>query len=249
MKWTMILALIFSIVSASPAQAKPTEEEKCQTKKLQAVGKRDFCYRKQRARLVLGKTEDLAKCRAKFAKSITKIDERAAKKLSACRWLDEGDGTVIDLNTGLQWELKTDDGTVHDKDNIYVWNDALTVPDAPDGTVFTEFLWALNRGSTSLQAVGALDFSTTGCLGNKCDWRIPTIEELTSIIEPTFGTGVCVTLPCTTIPGETQEVPHVTITESSPTLIFIVDFSGALVRDEDKDDFLGYAVRGVRGSL
>lgn len=250
MKKPLILAAIITLAVAGPAHAKPTFEEKCQIKKLQAAGKRDLCYRKERAKLIVGKTPDIEKCRTKFAKAIRKADESAAKNLSACRWLENGDGTAFDLNTGLQWELKTDDGSVHDKDNVYSWTEGLAAADSPDGTIFTEFLWALNAGSTSLQAVGALDFTTTGCLANTCDWRVPTIEELTSIIEPAFGSGSpCVDFPCTSIPGETQEVPHATVTEAGSPLIFQVDFSGALVSDEPKDAPLGYAVRAVRGSM
>ena len=29
--------------------------------------------------------------------------------------------------TGLIWEVKTDDGSVHDKDNTYCWDDAQSV--------------------------------------------------------------------------------------------------------------------------
>jgi len=33
------------------------------------------------------------------------------------RFIDHGDGTVTDTRTGLMWEQKTDDGSIHDKDN------------------------------------------------------------------------------------------------------------------------------------
>src|SRR5262245_38097302 len=55
------------------------------------------------------------RCQAAFGKSITMADEAAANKGASCRWLDNGDLTATDLNNGLQWELKTDDGSVHDK--------------------------------------------------------------------------------------------------------------------------------------
>jgi hypothetical protein len=48
-----------------------------------------------------------------------------------------GDGTATDYDTGLQWEQKTDDGSVHDKDNTYSWSPTLG---PPDGTAFTAFL-------------------------------------------------------------------------------------------------------------
>lgn len=97
-------------------------------------------------------------------------------------WVLHGDGTVTDRRTGLQWELKTDDGSIHDKDNVYTWSATGT---APDGTVYSSFLNALN----------ATEFAGYG------DWRLPTLEELESIAEPAFPD--CSVSPCTEIPGET----------------------------------------------
>ena len=41
-------------------------------------------------------------------------------------YVDNGDGTITDLNTGLMWEKKSDDGTIHDKDDIYTWHGECT---------------------------------------------------------------------------------------------------------------------------
>ena len=49
--------------------------------------------------------------------------------------------TVADHDTGLLWEKKTDDSTLHDKDNAYNWS---TGTNNPDGTAFTVFLASLN---------------------------------------------------------------------------------------------------------
>src|SRR5207247_10311341 len=69
-------------------------------------------------------------------------------------YVDHGDGTVADLNTGLVWEKLSDDGTVHDKDNLYTWANAFT------GHVAT---------------LNAMSFA-----GHN-DWRLPNIRELQSI--------------------------------------------------------------------
>jgi hypothetical protein len=66
-------------------------------------------------------------------------------------------GTVTDNVTGLMWELKTDDGTIHDKDTIYTWANAFDV--------------FLN---------GASGLNTTSFAGYN-DWRIPNAYELFSI--------------------------------------------------------------------
>ena len=51
-------------------------------------------------------------------------------------YTDNGDGTITDNNTGLQWEKKSDEENVndndnttfpHDKDNLYTWDNAFAV--------------------------------------------------------------------------------------------------------------------------
>jgi len=78
-------------------------------------------------------------------------------------------GTFTDQNTGLQWEKKTPTGClstdVHCVDNLYTWSNTGM---APDGTLFTSFLKTLN---------------TPPCFANHCDWRIPTVKELQSIVD------------------------------------------------------------------
>ena len=62
-------------------------------------------------------------------KSIGKMNAlnvRAVRgELSSTNFIDNGDGTITDTNTGLMWEIKTDDGGPRDKDNAYTWEEAL----------------------------------------------------------------------------------------------------------------------------
>jgi len=84
---------------------------------------------------------------------------------------------VQDNNTGLMWEVKTTDGGLRDSDNTYSWasssgNDGgddgfHSSLGCPDGNCSTEKL------ADAVNAIGL-------CGAN--DWRLPTVNELTSIV-------------------------------------------------------------------
>jgi Protein of unknown function (DUF1566) len=67
--------------------------------------------------------------------------------------------------------------------NVYSWGTSIT---APDGTLFTGFLAALNLDQSD---------SRTTCFANHCDWRIPNIVELQSIFDHpcnSIGAPACI---------------------------------------------------------
>jgi hypothetical protein len=70
-------------------------------------------------------------------------------------YTDNGDGTVTDNQTGLMWEKKSDDGSLHDKDDLYSWSNAFTV-----------FIAGLNTAS----------------FAGHNDWRLPNRFELESLV-------------------------------------------------------------------
>ena len=133
--------------------------------------------------------------------------------------------TVFDRRAGLEWEKKTDDGGIHDKDNGYTWSTA--PPWNPDGTAFTVFLAALNAG---------------GCYASHCDWRLPTLEELKSIVDCSHG------IPCVApIFGPTQSSFYWSSSSlaGNPSSAWFVDFVGGGGFADGKA-FI-YDVRAVRG--
>ncbi|MFM7142722.1 MAG: DUF1566 domain-containing protein [Alphaproteobacteria bacterium] len=83
-------------------------------------------------------------------------------------YTDLGNGIVKDGRTGLFWEKKSDDGSVHDQDNIYSWS--VGDPWGTSGSAFTMLITELN---------------TPPCFGGYCDWRLPTVKELQTIVD--FG--------------------------------------------------------------
>ena len=114
-------------------------------------------------------------------------------------WPCEDGVTVADLATGLLWERKTSDGSVHDAANSYSWS--TTATGTADGTAYSVFLPALN----------------TSAFAGHSNWRLPVISELQSIMvgpgvtttstnvdppDPAMGTNVtgqsttCSTIPC-----------------------------------------------------
>jgi hypothetical protein len=84
--------------------------------------------------------------------SYTKLDSSGnALPASATSWV-----MVRDNVTGLIWEVKTDDDSIHDRDSEFTWQDAQNV-----------FVATLNSNR----------------FGGYSDWRLPTIKELAYLVD------------------------------------------------------------------
>jgi hypothetical protein len=146
--------------------------------------------------------------------------------------VDNGDGTVTDYQTGVQWEKKDGaDGwpnfaNPHDVDNAYSWSASGS---APDGTAFTDFLVKLN---------------TPPCFAGQCDWRLPSIVELQMILPTPFP---CYGNPCIDpIFGPTIGAGYwsATTDATDPTSAWLVSFYFGQVYSENKG--FTRVVRAVR---
>jgi hypothetical protein len=80
---------------------------------------------------------------------------------------------VRDEVTGLVWEVKTDDETIHDADFTYRWGGKTAISNA-GGTYYSD--WDL-----------LVDGSNTETLCGYSDWRVPTRKELESILSHDRG--------------------------------------------------------------
>jgi hypothetical protein len=238
----MLLTALFTLALAMPSEGAATPEGKCQKGRYDAAAKYAQCQHKATGKFFSGAEyllkylPAIAKCLTKYTATWSKLQAKASLAESTCdqdRFEDNGDGTVTDWLTGLQWEQKTDDATIHDKDNFYTWNGGGGGLTAADGTAFTDFLQTLN---------------SIDCFAGQCDWRLPTVAELQTILLTPYP---CATSPCIdeTVFGPTVAGTYWSATTSAglPDFAWSVDFAGGSVGNGSKifTDF----VRAVRAGL
>jgi len=122
---------------------------------------------------------------------------------AASVFVDNGNGTITDVNTGLMWEKKrkrTSSPVVctntsgscadpHDADNQYTWTDGPCCAETDyDGTAVTIFLEQLNNRCSNDPSVSCTVDANCAVPGGACgfaghrDWRLPTQTELLGIV-------------------------------------------------------------------
>ena len=190
----------------------------CLAKKRTAWGNLRKCQATEEAKQLLGKTPDLTKCQTKFTDAVAKVDAKASASAIACRYGDHGDGTVIDYDTGLQWEKKTHLSPLdictrleeHCVISSYSWDDAVAY---------------VNGTGMSLSIDSVAPTGVFAGFAGHSDWRLPTVFELRGILDVNLA-GCGFTSPCIDpILGPTRGIYWSATTDTSnPALAFTVDF-------------------------
>ena len=146
------------------------------------------------------------------------------------RFVDNSDGTISDNGTGLMWEKKAackapSEADPHCVENTYEWTKS---GKDPNGPLFTDFLAKMNRAGS----------------GTKYnDWRIPTLDELKTILDCTKPNCLDPAF------GETQasrywsSTPYAEFPDQSWTVNF---FNGAVNFRKNENALYARAVRGGR---
>ena len=173
----LLIAGVVALAGASTAHAALTTGACLASKRKAWAGLRK-CLAVAQTKQLLGKSTDPSKCYAKSQARFAAIVEKAAAAMLPCRYGDNGDGTLTDYDTGLQWEKKAGDtnsqcsGQLQCVGTAYSWLDAET------------FVSELN-GATDDGSSYPGPFGGYACLAGTCDWRLPTLVELRTIIDLT----------------------------------------------------------------
>jgi hypothetical protein len=109
-------------------------------------------------------------------RSYTKLGQNGAALSDSAT---QANGWVMtrDNVTGLIWEMKTVDGSIHDKDKTFTWCDKNSATNGGNqGTCGS------GTGSASTDTETFINALNDAHYGGFSDWRLPTIKELSSLV-------------------------------------------------------------------
>ena len=156
---------------------------------------------------------------------------------------DDNEPIFIDLNTKLVWEKKDSSDGVHNINNKYNWS--TTSSGEPNGTLFTEFLYTLNRTCdgdektvcvSDIHCKGIGENEVCGHFGIR-HWCIPNVKILHSLVDNS------VSHPSSQLPGEDIDGMYWSSTDISADSALGISFGiGRVIKIEKKNGTLARAV-------
>jgi hypothetical protein len=198
-----------------------TPEQRCLRAKLRVWAKLVTCRNIATFKIHAGLPSQLTQCQEQFA-----IRLQNADALGPCRFLDNGDSTVTDLDTGLMWEMKTP-GNVGD---THTWANALSEHvSLLNGTLFA-----------------GITFTGTPPLGGHSDWRMPSFGEIGFFLSRTC-TGPCVDPVVGDVAGGTHWSSITVDTDASQA--WKASYNGVTINVTAEPKTSALAVRGVRSAF
>lgn len=225
------LLVLGAIPIGTSAATAALTTQKCLVLKRQAWGNLRKCEATEQVKQLKGKPGDLTKCQTNFQEKLANITEKARVAAIACRYGDNADSTVTDYDTGLQWEQKSGFGGLCLVGNVHCVTDRYTWDEA------NRFVDGSSTGT-----------SLTSCFFGYCDWRLPTIVELQTILLQPF---VCSSSPCIDPifgPTATDQYWSSTTTDGFAPNAWNVNFNDGAVQNNFKEP-PRYAVRAVRNAF
>lgn len=158
---------------------------------------------------------------------------------------EDTSATLIDHETGLEWEKKDSADMIantanpHDADNTYTWAVAGSST-TQSGSAYSDFLFKLN---------GVVDHATTttsGCFEGHCDWRLPSVDELKTILDAGCMAGPCV-IDDMLLPNRSGRYWSNSTRASAPAGAYLVEFAETMFAPVFSDvKTTAYFVRAVR---
>jgi hypothetical protein len=234
----LILAIAAVVLTAVDAGAALTTT-KCLASKRKIWGTFRTCEAAARAKLLEGKPADPAVCTTKRDERLAKLDVKASKAAVRCRFGDNGDGTVIDYDTGLQWERKTGVvGVTCGANEEHCVNHTYR-----QYIEMADFVARMNGGTLSASMPAEAPFAS------QRDWRSPTLDEVRGIVDldvPGCGAALACIDPTF---GPTQPDEHCTAINDAATSedAWYVSFADGVATSTKRLEHC--AVRLVRSGL
>jgi hypothetical protein len=262
-----ILVVEFALILFSGGgvlAAGPSPAQRCEAAKIQAATRKTSCLGAAEAKQALGVAADPSRCTVAFNLAFARAESKygvscpttgdaavvelrvdatqagTAQLLAGeGRFHDNGDGTITDAETGLMWEKKSSDGSLHDQGTPYSWTNS---GQAADGPLFTSFLAGLNAGA--------------GFAGHT-DWRIPNNAELETLVNynisgpaaPSTFNSACVA-PCSVTTCSCMAAGFYwssTSLKGNAAYAWGTEFGRGISNYDFKTT--GYFARGVRGGF